>query len=559
MSLTFLTPPQQMTFVDTSTGLIADPYNLLPEHVYDIYVTVQNDSNAVAVNVSVEFQHSAFGIGLVGGTDLFTPNPIIFDEVPPKAYGLNGQATGHVSFITPAANHGCITAQILPNGQTLNQNLTVIPTGLGAESQTDFLVFGHDSTDVILTLSEKTDVGGVIQTVPAGASWNPLIIGPTGIGPIVPTLSPVTLHGLDPANIYNCHLQVNVPAVINEKHIFNIVGTDANTGAYIGEVTITFDATIPAGLFVKCAPFIFGGYQSADVLLTDLSTGLPVPLGGTPSGPWDTLLQPNTDYGFSARVHNFSSTPAVNTIVRFWDFPGGLALSGTLVDVQTATIPASGSVIVKATKPFHSAPPAKHSCAVVSISNAQSQNCTTDATVSTDVPNPGQDGEVSCSAWRNTDSMWVISGLPWHVGLELKVPHIWGPGPVEIIVDAQFVPGDWKQSQLFIETDTMLKSLDIQSVKPEFLLSPLRKNFKNIDLEINIETGKGEVTKFDANGMRSLSLNNGKGLNFNINGKIPKTLNAGDILLVNVTARYRGSKNASRTVEYLQVLHVRNK
>jgi hypothetical protein len=40
--------------------------------------------------------------------------------------------------------------------------------------------------------------------------------------------------------------------------------------------------------------------------------------------PGNTVLRPNTDTGLAARVHNASSTPADNTVVRFWEFFGGV-------------------------------------------------------------------------------------------------------------------------------------------------------------------------------------------------------------------------------------------
>ena len=59
----------------------------------------------------------------------------------------------------------------------------------------------------------------------------------------------------------------------------------------------------------------------ADVILTDLTTNLPVPLGGAPGGPWDTQLKPSTNYGFSAVVHNDADTPATGVKVTFWSIP----------------------------------------------------------------------------------------------------------------------------------------------------------------------------------------------------------------------------------------------
>ena len=46
---------------------------------------------------------------------------------------------------------------------------------------------------------------------------------------------------------------------------------------------------------------------------------------------------------------------------------------------------------------------------------------------------------------------------------------------------------------------------------------------------------------------------------FELTGKIPKTAKKGDIVLVKVTASYpRAGEWAARTVEFLEVIHIRN-
>jgi hypothetical protein len=560
MALSFLTKPQQMIFVDPVTHAFTNANSLLPNKDYDVYFTIQNDSPVAILGETVSLSHSAFGIGLPGGNTLFTPPTVTFAVIPPKAFGINGQATGTFIFHSPAGGHGCIVAKINSNGVCLNQNSSVISVPAGAPSTTGFLVFGHAAPNVTLTLTEKVDTAGVISNATAANTWKPKMIAPPGFGPAVPTASPLLLHGLIATDFYTVGLLVDPALSQTLTHIFTIVGTNTNTGAYIGEVVLRL---VPSAVVLDpCRPFIFGGYQSADVILIDPLTNIEVPLGGAPGGAWDTLLRANTNYGFAARVHNDSDTPAVNTVVRFWNFPGGVAANGTLVDIQTVIVPANGFIIVHSAHPFHSAPLNQHNCAVVSIYNAMAGRCTIDAVTAVDVPDPGYNGYISCSAWRNTDSMYVHIGFPWKFYVDLGLPHpIWGPGPVEIKVIAQHVPFDWIKKPKFIETDAMLKSAGVQTDKAMFLLPALRETFKDIDLDIKVkmkEGGKMEhgIDKFS----HAISLAKGTKTAFEVAGTIPKDAKEGDIMLVKVTAHYPKTKLATaKNIEFLQVLHVTNK
>ena len=562
MALSFLTNPQQMIFVDTVSGTLTSAGSLLPNHDYYVFFTIQNDGNNAEFNVVISLTHSPFGIGLPGGTNLMTPNPIIIPMVPPAAFGVNGQALASFTYSTPPGGHACIVARIVSNGICLNQNTTVIGVPSGASSITSFMVYGAMSSNVRLQLTETIDTLGGIINVPPGPSWTPRMIAPPGFGPNVPTASPLILTGLASTGFYSVGLQVTIPAGATDAHIFNIKGYDNVTNAYLGEVDIRLEpASIPV---VACNPFIFGGYQSADIILIDPLTGTEVPLGGAPGGAWDTLLRANTNYGFAANIHNASPTPAVNTVVRFWQFPGGLASIGTLVDVKTVTIQANNSLVVHSDHPFHSPPLNHHSCAVVSIYNAMASTCNIDAVTAVQVPNPGGPGHIGCSAWRNTDSMWVYIGLPWHFNLDIDSYEILSPdpgGPVEINMIAQHVPFDWMKNPKYLETDALLKAADIHANKPMFLLPDLRKTFKNIDLNMKVKMQEGGKIEYNKEkSAYSISLFKGCKTEFEIAGDIPKNAKKGDIILVNVTALYPKSKRAAaKTIEYLQVLHITDK
>ncbi len=132
--------------------------------------------------------------------------------------------------------------------------------------------------------------------------------------------------------------------------------------------------------------YILGGYQSPDIILTDLTTNEPVPIGGEPGGRWDTLLAPSTNYGFSANVNNTGPTDVNGVVVSFWSIPGGVGTNGTMVGTpQTVNIPANSQATVNASAPFTSAPSGEHLCAVVSI-YSPTTGCTVDATTALEIP-----------------------------------------------------------------------------------------------------------------------------------------------------------------------------
>lgn len=554
MALSFLTLPQQMVFVDSSMHL-ADANSLLPNQDYTVSFVVQNDS-ATAENAEITITHSAFGIGLPGGTSLITPNPV-FVSVPPMAFGIKGQATATFTFHTPAGGHGCIVAKIDPNGPALNQNSSVISVPQGLPSNLSFLVFGFASADVLLTLTESEVTATNVPVVPF-TLWHPVMVPPAGISSQVISPTRIKLTGLAHSSFYSVELQFTAPAFVN-THIFTVVGTNTATGEYLGEVQLRLQPATAGIPSEPSRPFILGGYQSQDILLTDPLTGANVLLGGAPGGAWDTLLRPNTNYGFSARVHNDSATPAVNTIVRFWKFPGGVGSNGVLVDVQSVTVPANGAVIVHSAHPFLSAAAGQHSCAAVSIYNAAAGRCAADAVNAIDVPDPGLDQSTSCSAWRNTDSQWVWAGLQWHADFDLGIPHpIWQKLPVDVTVETQYVPIDFTRGTVFREMDGLIKTNGLQVNKPLFLLPKLRETLKPIDLGLKItRQDGGKLAAGERKGSYSLVQTKDATTGFRVEGVIPKSVQKGEVMLVKVIAHYpKTDRTAGKNVEFLQVLHV---
>lgn len=537
MSLTFYTQPQQMTFADSTPPYpVVAAWSLQPVHTYDVFFVIQNDADCEETNVQVGVTHSAFGIGLPGTeTDIIQPLPV---NVPPKGPGGNGLATVTLRYTTPPGGHACLYATIQPDGPMLQQNTDVIAVATGVTSTISFLVFGGPAPEVMnLTLTELLETGA---TVPPAQGWNPLLVAPPGIGPAQPTPSPISLN-LAANGFYAVGLNVTLPPTPTAVHVYHIEGTVGQ--ANVGSVDILVTAGPPG--MARPDPFVLGGYQSPDIILTDLTTGLPIPLGGLPGGRWDTTLAPNTDYGFAARVRNASSTAAVNTVVRFWQFVGGVGKAGTLVDIQTATIAPLSATIVQSAHPFRSAPPgpAHHRCAVVSIYNALAGTCP-DAVTNLQVPDPQAHPYHSCSAWRNTDSMFVFPRQPWQLNLQVNTPAA-EPGPVEVKVLTYHVSPDWEKQDKVNQIAALLEQGGALPDVPLYLQPLLRDTLESIDLKTEIKPGP------------RIELAQDVPTTVNLSGTVPEGVQPGDKILVNVLASYpQTPESAARTVEFLEVLYV---
>jgi hypothetical protein len=307
------------------------------------------------------------------------------------------------------------------------------------------------------------------------------------------------------------------------------------------------------------AVFISGGYYSSDVILTDLTTNKDIPVGGAPLRPGDTLLQPNTNYGFSARIHNESHLEADNVIVTFWDFEGGLGLGGAMVGApQTVNIPPFNSVIVHASAPFVSAPSGEHKCAVVSIFSS-STGCATNAANFSQIPNPGRIGEHRCSAWRNTDSMYVSKKAKFKVMLGLGKPLAYVPtlkDPIELQVTPILVPANWQQHGVVREVSNLLTLSGAQASVPAYLLPELFETWPAVDVKVQLTTNrggelqqKGAMWQFHPRGTEPAS--------FYISGELPSQVKVGDILLLKVSAAYpKMAERTARTAQFLEVMYV---
>ena len=524
-----------MTFVDALAPYsVVNAWSLQPSHVYNVFMVIQNNSNFEAFNVHVNVSHSPFGIGLPGSTNnIIQPAPV---NVPPKGPGGNGFATVSFQYLTPPGGHACLNAIIAGTSASIQQNTDVVAAPIGVPSKLSFLVFGKENINEVMTLTVKeTDGNGNI--IPVAKSYHPALVSLPGVS-ITPS-TPLSMRLNLPANsFYSIGLNVTPPAGSSALHVFHVEG---HVGAdFVGCVDLR---VIPDSHFVKPDPYVEGGYQSADIILYDLATKVPVPLGGLPSGPWDTLLKPDTDYGIAAIVHNSTGTStAVNTVVRFWEWGNGVSQQGEkLIDIQTAAPIRPGEwVIVHSDKPFKSAPAGVHRCAAISIYNAQAATCP-DASTFNMVPDPNANPTHSCSAWRNTDSKYVFIGRPWEFALE-AFPQFDPAGPVEIKVVTQHVTNEWMKTEAVTKLLPLIKQSGIQP----FCLSTLRKTLPIIDVKPVVTPGfKIKVARAQR-------------AKFKIAGTVPANVKAGDKIVVHVTATYPATRESkAQDVEFFQYLYVK--
>lgn len=331
----------------------------------------------------------------------------------------------------------------------------------------------------------------------------------------------------------------------------------------VGNAAATRSAEVFTTPAVQPQPYIGNGtYQSPDIILTD-GGGNVVALGGQPIGPWDTQLAPNTNYGLSAKIHNDTAVSAPDTIVRFWTFPGGVGSAGTLLSEVVATIGAAGTTTVVSPVPFHSGPVGQHQCAVVSLSDAQAPFINVDATTAAAVPDPTvphPGGSIHyASAWRNTDSMLVGSGMVWHLlftaGTVLREPL-----PLKVEVTAVKVPPPVEEIGEAAKLREDLRVLGATPATPLFLAPRVRSGLEPAhELEISVSGPKDREAfeRLAAGEHRELQTSRDEPGHFTVRGRIPDDAKPGQVFLVDVGAHYPHSEgHAARTIRWLQVLYV---
>ena len=515
MALRFKAQDQPFTFVDPKSLLAVSAEDLVPGAKYDVFVTVENYDPFEHVGVQLWVSHSAFGIGLNGGTNGLTqPTPII---VPPREFGIPGIALASFTFEIPTVGFGCLRARLSTDGPSIGLNQTVIQMPKGIDSLASFIVFGGTTLqEMNLRVEEFDSAGNPLHTESAN-SWNPRLMAPAGVPSSQPKKGSLGLT-LPTNTFYSIGLQLCIGNDQSELHAFKVMASRG--GMPVGEVMFKVHP-VERDSFIDPEPYVVGGYQSPDILLSD-PVGTLILHGGSPSGT--TLLQPDSDYKLSAVVHNDSASDAVNTVVRFWEIPFGTALEGYLLDLRTVNVPAGSSILVTSNFPFRSALPGMHSCAAVSIYNSQSLTATVDPVCTSEIPWTQAGGQCP-TAWRNTDSMLVFRGKPWR--LSLAVSNLDLTDGVNIQASAAKIPVAIEAPN---DTD-LFEPLAVGNQYPNYLLTEHQLTLPKADLNLKVQTA--------TNGT------------YTIEGEIPTDAQPGDKYLVTVNATY-----PDRTVQFFETLYV---
>lgn len=515
MALRFKAQDQPFTFVDPKTLLAVSAELLVPGTKYDVFVTVENNDRFELAGVQIWVSHSAFGIGLSGGTNGLTqPAPI---TIPPKEFGIPGLALASFTFRIPSEGFGTLRAKLSIDGPSIAWNQAVIQIPEGIDSLASFVVFGGTSPHEMTLCVEESDSAGHPIRSDSVNSWNPRLISPSGVPSSRLKMASLGLN-LATNTFYSVGLQVCSCSDQSEFHVFKVTASTGDTP--IGEVTFKVRA-VERDSFTNPEPYVLGGYQSPDILLSD-PIGTLILHGGSPSGT--TLLQPDSDYKLSAVVHNDSAADAVNTVVRFWEIPFGTALEGYLLDLRTVNVPAESSILVSSNLPFRSALPGMHSCAAVSIYNSQSETARVDPVSTSEIPWTQAGGQCS-TAWRNTDSMLVFRGKPWRLSLAVSALDL--TDSVNIQASAAKIPVAMESPS---DTD-LFEPLAVGNLYPDDLLTEHQLTLPKADLRMKVNT--------TTNGT------------YTVEGEIPTDAQPGDKYLVTINATY-----PDRTVQFFETLYV---
>lgn len=561
-----------MAFADPFTHQLANAAQLQPGVIYDVFAVVKNEDPVEYTNVQIHVVHGPFGIGLPGGTSyIVQPDPI---DVPPAlSPNQPGLATFQFQFMAPPAGHGCLTATIILTNATLQQNTQVLTAPPGVGSTISFLVFADPHVDETMLLTvEQRFLNGAL--VPPAEHWPHQFVVPPVLRPSNQTPDHVTLQIPRGNTYYSIGINMTIPPTATATHVFFVRGTV--NGVDKGSVSLQVR---PDPTFVKPAPYVIGGFESSDVVLIDPQGHL-VPILGNPIK--DTILRPNTDYTMRAIIHNSSPTPAVNTLVRFWEIFGGVSTLGQMLDIQTVTVPGNSSIVVTSQHKFHSGPINTHSCAIVTVYNPQSNTCNVDFptfnSVWTSWPAFMKEGCPGPMAWRNTDARIIFIGEPWKIDLVAAHPelHLQEPlRPLEFEVEAVLVPRDWETLPEVVEATQVLNAAGIQAQYPVFLLPKIRDNFKKLDVEIDVKAEDVKVEALELIGAEAkaggktatlahaptkqfnLHAKGNKPVPITVTGKLPPNVHDGDTVLVRYSVRYPTTEGKpGPRIQFTEALHV---
>jgi hypothetical protein len=430
---------------------------------------------------------------------------------------------------------------------------------------------GAGALDTVEIFNPATNSWSTGSSIPAARYGLAAAVGPDGL---IYAIGGQDASGFPQSTVYSYNPATAGPWTVQPSLLTAQVFLAADTGPdgliyAIGGLNFespalgTVEAFTVATTLAAPDPYIGNGtYQTPDIILLDSSSN-PVPIGGAPGGAWDTLLLPDTYYGIQAVVYNDSNVAATNTIVRFWHFPGGVGTAGALIDKQTVTVPANGSVVVTSANPFQSGGPGQHECVAVSVANSASLYFNVDPTTATavidpTVPHPAGSGHFG-SAWRNTNSIVLHMGHRWTFPFQANLDGV-EPVNVKLAVTAAKVPSGWEREGEAARLAKTLAGAGVDLRLPLFLVPELRKHLPAADLGLKIQRGKGGETGVCSPGRveRHVTVHPGEGTLFTVSGDIPADARPGDIFLVNVAAHYPARSRAKEAiVEYLEVIYVK--
>jgi hypothetical protein len=279
-------------------------------------------------------------------------------SLPGQVYAIGGAG--------PLANHEVFN----PAGGNWTA-LASLPTAresLGGATGPDGLSYaigGQDGSDALTTVEVFDVATGPWSTTTSlpSACWSlAAAVGPDGLvyayGGLANDGFPLsTMYGYNPATkTWTTQDAMLTP----QASLAGVTGPDGLIYAIGGQNFVepalnTMEAFTTGTPLTSPDPYIGNGtYRTPDIILLDASN-TPIHIGGAPGGAWDTLLVPNTNYGLQTIVYNDSTVPATGTVVAFWHF-SGVGTSGALIDQQTVTVPANGSLVVTSASPFVSGP-----------------------------------------------------------------------------------------------------------------------------------------------------------------------------------------------------------
>jgi Kelch motif len=449
--------------------------------------------------------------------------------------------------------------------------------GLAAVTGPDGLIYaiggqnsGAASLDTVEVFNPVTNSWTTGVSLPGASYGLAAAVGPDGLiyamgGVDASSFPQTSVYSYDPAT--GAPWVSQAPLLTAQAFLAADTGPDGLIYAIGGDNFLepalgTVEAFTVATVQTAPDPYIGNGtYQTPDIILLD-SSGNPVPIGGAPGGAWDTLLQPNTYYGIQAVVYNDSTVSAANTTVKFWHFPGGVGTAGALIDTETVTVPANGSIVVTSASPFQSGAAGQHECVAVSIANPDSLYFNVDPTTATEVidptvAHPAGSGHYG-SAWRNTNSIVLSGGMGWRLPFPIRLPGRLEPVGIKLSVTTNHVPVGWERTGTPAELGNALKGACGDMRLPLFLVPALRKTLPTADLGVRITCRGGREEGVQSPDGAELHAMVAEKAEFAVSGTIPSHARSGDIFLVNVVAHYpRTPVGREAVVEYLEVIYVK--